>query len=107
MRLRPGLGSSKLTVPRVYLPSVDSHVMRRSGSCSMIFASHSACLPDTVAAQCNSVSSSWRTSWTPSMNRGKFLELRPLVVRRRDRNRDLDLFLERGLFRDGGRVAGR
>src|SRR6266404_913571 len=47
------------------------HAMRSSGRCSVISAIHSFSLPPMTAFHCRRLSSSWRTSLTPSMNLGK------------------------------------
>src|SRR5438552_11562727 len=46
-------------------------LLRLSGCCSRIFASHSFVLPPTLATQCRRVSSFCSTCSTPSMNSGK------------------------------------
>ena len=71
---------SKVTVPRVFLPSSLIQLICRSGCCSRIFASHSAVRPATslpveprVATLLDVVD--------PVHEQGELLELRPLVVR--------------------------
>ncbi len=69
-RVEPSSTGSNVTSPSFWSPSVERHAIRESGCCSTISASHSASRPATSAAQWRFLSSSWRTSFTPSMNRG-------------------------------------
>src|SRR3954447_15415410 len=69
-RVRESPSCSKLTVPRVFLPSSLIQLICVSGCCSRILASHSAVWPPIVATQCKRVSSRCRTSSMPSMKSG-------------------------------------
>src|SRR5260370_413708 len=61
----------KVTTPAFQAPPRLVHAMRSSGRCSVISAIHSFSLPPMTAFHCRRLSSSWRTSLTPSMNFGK------------------------------------
>ena len=70
-RVRAGPSASNVTTPSFRAPLVDTHAMRRSGTCSMILACHVFAWPPTDAVHSRVASSSWTTRSTLSMNCGK------------------------------------
>src|SRR3954454_17080206 len=80
-RVSPSPRRWNVTTPACSGPSSDVQAIRSSGRCSVMTASNSFVFPATLVTQWVWVSSSWRTSSTPSMKCGELLELGPLVVR--------------------------
>ena len=62
--------ASKVTSPSLRVPSIEVQAISWSGICWVMRASHSRRTPAMLATQCSRVSSSWRTSSTPSMKTG-------------------------------------
>src|SRR4051812_8845104 len=60
----------KYTAPAFVAPSVAAQATFSLGTCSRITARHSRLTPPITATHCSVVSSSWRTSATPSMKCG-------------------------------------